>query len=165
MTTGWESKVTAFAVARRGPLWLMIRHQRLGVVRWELPGGHVEPGETLEETASRETAEETGVSVEVEGLLATCVHEWYERRARRVICFFGATAVMGRSPVPPTDEPSVVEAGWVDPFQLDAVSPFVVPLIEQQRRGWLDFPIHFHMTQRRNADGLWEPAPVSPGRT
>lgn len=76
MTTGWESKVTAFAVARRGPLWLLIRHQRLGVVRWELPGGHVEPGETLEETASRETAEETGVSVEVEGLLATCVHEW-----------------------------------------------------------------------------------------
>ena len=32
---------------------LMVRHERLGVVRWELPGGHVELGETAPAAAAR----------------------------------------------------------------------------------------------------------------
>ncbi|MDE3111838.1 MAG: NUDIX domain-containing protein [Chloroflexota bacterium] len=39
--------------------------------RWSLPGGLVESDETCEEAAVRETAEETGFDVELDGLLAT----------------------------------------------------------------------------------------------
>ncbi len=39
------------------PKFLLMRHRN----RWDLPKGHAEPGETILETALRETEEETGV--------------------------------------------------------------------------------------------------------
>jgi 8-oxo-dGTP diphosphatase len=36
---------------------------------WELPGGHVDPGESAAGAAVRETAEESGITVEVTGLV------------------------------------------------------------------------------------------------
>lgn len=39
---------------------LLHRHKRLGI--WLQPGGHVDPGESCEEAALREVAEETGLS-------------------------------------------------------------------------------------------------------
>ncbi|MFC5598250.1 NUDIX domain-containing protein [Deinococcus cellulosilyticus] len=36
---------------------------------WDLPGGHLEPGESLEECAFRETLEETGLQVHAAHLL------------------------------------------------------------------------------------------------
>lgn len=55
--------VTSSAVvldATRG-LVLLHLHRRLG--RWLQPGGHIEPGEHPEDTAVRETTEETAVAV------------------------------------------------------------------------------------------------------
>jgi 8-oxo-dGTP pyrophosphatase MutT (NUDIX family) len=36
---------------------------------WELPGGRVEPGESASDAAVRETAEESGITVEITGLV------------------------------------------------------------------------------------------------
>ena len=42
---------------------LFLKHKKYGF--WLQPGGHVEPGETPDEAAVRETLEETGLKVEV----------------------------------------------------------------------------------------------------
>lgn len=41
----------------RAPQFLLMQHPN----RWDLPKGHAEPGESLEQTALRETQEETGI--------------------------------------------------------------------------------------------------------
>jgi 8-oxo-dGTP diphosphatase len=54
--------------------WVCVRGRRLLVVRsagnraFYVPGGKPEPGETLAEAAAREVAEETGISLPVDGL-------------------------------------------------------------------------------------------------
>ena len=45
---------------------LLVRRCDTG--NWELPGGHVDPGESAAEAAVRETAEESGITVQVTGL-------------------------------------------------------------------------------------------------
>jgi 8-oxo-dGTP diphosphatase len=46
---------------------LLVRHE--GETAWSEPGGKVEPGESFREAALRETAEETGVTVSITGVL------------------------------------------------------------------------------------------------
>jgi 8-oxo-dGTP pyrophosphatase MutT (NUDIX family) len=57
----------AFAAARdiTGRLLLV---RRCDTGDWELPGGHVDPGESAAGAAVRETAEESGITVQVTGL-------------------------------------------------------------------------------------------------
>ncbi len=54
---------TAYAVAFDGDRFLMVFHEGRG--GWEMPGGHVEEGETSAEAAARETIEESGYIVRV----------------------------------------------------------------------------------------------------
>lgn len=56
---GWVGAL----LLRDGRVLLGLRalHKRLAPGRWDLPGGHVEPGETPEQALWRELAEETGV--------------------------------------------------------------------------------------------------------
>ncbi len=58
----------AFAAVRdiTGRLLLV---RRCDTGDWELPGGHVDPGESASDAAVRETAEESGITVEVTGLV------------------------------------------------------------------------------------------------
>jgi ADP-ribose pyrophosphatase YjhB (NUDIX family) len=57
------------AVVRDGRLLLVRRASRHGRGNWQLPGGYIEPDETIEQAVVREVREETGVTAEVEGVL------------------------------------------------------------------------------------------------
>lgn len=62
---------------------LIGRLDRRGRLLWSLPKGHVEAGETEEDTAVREVAEETGISGRVIGKLGT-IDFWFVAEGRRV---------------------------------------------------------------------------------
>jgi ADP-ribose pyrophosphatase YjhB (NUDIX family) len=49
---------------------LVRRASRRGRGNWQVPGGFIEPDETIEQAVLREVAEEAGVTAEVEGILA-----------------------------------------------------------------------------------------------
>jgi 8-oxo-dGTP diphosphatase len=57
------------AVVRDGQLLLVRRASRHGRGNWQLPGGFIEPDETIEQAVAREVLEEAGVTAEVEAVL------------------------------------------------------------------------------------------------
>jgi ADP-ribose pyrophosphatase YjhB (NUDIX family) len=57
------------AVVHDGKLLLVRRASRYGRGNWQIPGGYIEPDETLELAVVREVAEEAGVQAEVVGVL------------------------------------------------------------------------------------------------
>lgn len=62
---------------------LIAREGRDGELRWCLPKGHVETGETLEQTAEREVEEETGIRCRVLRPLGT-IDFWFTHDAHRI---------------------------------------------------------------------------------
>src|SRR6202035_1267495 len=62
---------------------LIGRIDRRGRTLWSLPKGHIELGETAEQTAIREVAEETGIHGSVLASLG-CIDYWFVTDGRRV---------------------------------------------------------------------------------
>lgn len=58
----------ALVVVRRGHRFLLTQERKYGST-WSIPGGRVEAGETWANAAVREVFEETGVPVQLDGLL------------------------------------------------------------------------------------------------
>jgi ADP-ribose pyrophosphatase YjhB (NUDIX family) len=58
--------VSAIVINEAGSILLILRTDN---GYWSIPGGGVEPGETLKEAAAREVREETGIDCEVTGLV------------------------------------------------------------------------------------------------
>ena len=105
-------EVAVGAVCTHLEALLLVRRGRGAAAgEWSVPGGRVEWGETLHEAVVRETYEETGLEVVVDGFLG-----WVERihdPHHYVILDFAVTALdASRSPVAGDD---AAEVAWV-PF-------------------------------------------------
>ena len=105
-------------VARDGAL-LLVRHQKPDrAPYWVLPGGRLEPGETIPECAEREILEETELSASFGGVLY--VSEFVREGRHTVDITVRMTpagheeAVLGSDPeVSPGSEPTLRELRWV----------------------------------------------------
>jgi 8-oxo-dGTP diphosphatase len=110
-------------VARDGAL-LLVRHQKPDRdPYWVLPGGRLEPGETIPGCAEREISEETGLSAGFSGVLY--VSEFLREGRHTVDITVRMTpeadeeAQLGSDPeVAPGSEPTLRELRWVEVDEL-----------------------------------------------
>lgn len=107
----------AMVVVRKGDRFLVV-HERKHGQGWYLPAGRVEPGESIMDAAVRETLEETGVPVRLDGVLRV-EHSPDPRGSARCRVFFAASPVDDRPPRAVPNEESL-GAAWVTLAELDA---------------------------------------------
>ena len=109
-------------VERNGSL-LLVRHEKPGRdPYWVLPGGRLEPGETIPECAERELMEETGLEGRFIGVLY--VSEFLQEGRHTVditarVEALGGEASLGSDPeVEESSEPTLKELRWVETGEL-----------------------------------------------
>jgi len=80
-----------------GPPQIVLVHRRVPPL-WALPKGTPDSGETLTETAIRETREETGLAVEIEEPITSITYFFVRRRTRfhKTVHFFLMRPLGGR---------------------------------------------------------------------
>ncbi len=105
----------AMVIVRKGDKFLLVHERKHGQL-WYIPGGRVEPGETIEEGAIRETLEEGGIAVKLEGLLRV-EHSPMPDGSARCRVFFLARPIDDTPPKSIPDDESL-EARWVHPKEL-----------------------------------------------
>ncbi len=97
--------------------------------RWALPGGLVEADETTVEAAVRETEEETGFTVELDGLLAT----WMRPAFPIIVVIYRAHITRGEMRVAP-DEAS--EARFFPRYSLPDLDELAWPSTAHGLDAW-----------------------------
>jgi 8-oxo-dGTP diphosphatase len=135
----------ATVVEREGALLLVCHQKPYRDPYWVLPGGRLEPGETIPECAGRELAEETGLTAGFSGVLY--VNEFL-REGRHTIDVVArmslegeAEASLGSDPeVVPGNEPTLREVRWVSVEELREIELLPASIKERLLRdaggGW-----------------------------
>ncbi|MGW3467090.1 NUDIX hydrolase [Saccharopolyspora sp. NPDC000995] len=96
------------------------RLDRKGRLLWSLPKGHIEAGESAEQTAVREVAEETGIIGRVLAPIGT-IDYWFvagNRRIHKTVHHFLLDAVGGKLS---DEDVEVTEVAWVPLGELDEI--------------------------------------------
>ncbi len=103
------------AVSEEGHILLIRRGSDPYEGYWAPPGGFVEVGETLEETAAREAEEETGLEVEIIRLVGVYSDPDRDPRGHNVSCAYLARAGSGElSAATDADETSFLDPSTVE---------------------------------------------------
>ena len=103
--------VAGVLVAREGKVLLVQEKQTKVYGQWNLPGGHVDQGETIEQAAIREAKEETGFDVALDAKLLV-LHSAVDRP---VLHAFAAHITGGQLHYP-ADE--ILAAKWFTPAEI-----------------------------------------------
>jgi ADP-ribose pyrophosphatase YjhB (NUDIX family) len=97
----WRPHVTVATVVPRDGRFLLVEEQVRGRIVLNQPAGHLEPDETLQAAAIRETLEETGWHVTLTCLLG--VQQWRSRSGRQFVRFTFAAEPLRHDPLRPLD--------------------------------------------------------------
>ena len=102
---------------------IIARHSRSGHLEWCLPKGHIEKGETPQQTAVREVHEETGILGEVIDSIAT-IDYWFTgttQRVHKLVHHFALKQTGGELTVEGDPDHEAEDAIWVRFEDLDDV--------------------------------------------
>jgi ADP-ribose pyrophosphatase YjhB (NUDIX family) len=118
------------AVVQDGKLLLVRRASRYGRGNWQIPGGFIEPDETIEVAVVREVAEEAGVQAEVIGVLG--IRSRYNPDNGNSIYVVLLMRPIGGEPTPDGEE--VDRAGYFSLEEIQALEPVPQINLEVARR-------------------------------
>lgn len=104
-------------VVRRGEEILLVRRKHHGEGSWSTPGGYLDPGESFEECAARETREETGVEIS-EAAVVGLTNDLHDDGKHNVTVWLAAEHAAGEARIVSPDE--LTDVGWFSPSALPA---------------------------------------------
>ncbi|MET9447288.1 NUDIX hydrolase [Streptomyces cinerochromogenes] len=110
--------IAAAIVARDGCVLMVRRRVAEGQLSWQFPAGEIEPGESPEQAAVRETLEEVGMHVTALKLLGERIHPKTGRSMSYVAC-----AVESGTPHVADDE-ELDEVEWVRHAEIAEFVPY-----------------------------------------
>ncbi|MEU9395950.1 NUDIX hydrolase [Streptomyces sp. NPDC048324] len=117
-TTEERPGIAAAIVVQDGAVLMVRRRVAEGQLSWQFPAGEIEPGESPEQAAVRETLEEVGMNVTALKLLGERVHPKTGRSMSYVAC-----AVESGTPYVADDE-ELAELAWVQHAQIPEYVPY-----------------------------------------
>ena len=115
-----------------GDRMLLVQHEKAERRSWLVPGGGVERGETVRESAVREVREETGYEVEVGRLQIVC--EAIEPGGRHILNLVYAGRVVGGTLAVGRDS-ALRDAAWHDRAGLPALTMYP-PITDELLACW-----------------------------
>ena len=113
-----RAAIAAAIIVNDGQVLLVRRRVAEGELSWQFPAGAVEPGETPEDAAVRETAEETGLIAAADKRLGERVHP----NTGRTMVYVACHVVSGTPRV--GDEEELAEVSWSDRATLTQRVPY-----------------------------------------
>ncbi|MFD2027889.1 NUDIX hydrolase [Promicromonospora aerolata] len=116
--TDEKAAVAAAVIVQDGKLLLVQRRVSEGSLSWQFPAGAVEQGETFEQAAVRETAEEAGLTVEAVTVLGERVHP----NTGRLMGYVACDVVSGEAYVADTEE--LADVVWATPDEFTDYVPY-----------------------------------------
>ncbi|MFD7529370.1 NUDIX hydrolase [Streptomyces sp. NPDC059849] len=118
VTSETEVAVAAAGVVQNGRVLLVRRRVAEGALSWQFPAGKIEPEETPEEAAARETQEEAGLLVTSQSVLGQRVHPMTGREIHYVAC----RPVGGEAAIASVDE--VAGLAWAAHGEIPQYVPY-----------------------------------------
>jgi 8-oxo-dGTP pyrophosphatase MutT (NUDIX family) len=134
----WIPHVTVATVIERDGKYLLVEEQSEGRLVLNQPAGHLEPNETLQDAAIRETLEETGWHIDLKGVVGLALYTSPINNITYSRTTFYAEAISHEASIELDD--GIVRAIWMSYEEmLDASdrmrSNLVVKSVEQYRSG------------------------------
>ena len=129
----WAPHVTVATIVGNGTQVLLVCEDIDGRQVLNQPAGHLEPGESLQQAAVRETLEETGWEVELTGLVG--IYQWQAPDGRDFLRFTFAARPLQQRPGHRLDD-GILHTLWLLPEELARHPALRSPLVARCVAQW-----------------------------